>query len=611
MLMCSGANVPSLGLVAEMARELFFQQKRSKVAGFLSGFGSVLVGIGMGGLVSRLVVLPSEMVWPQSLMFVSLTKALHERRYFPSASRLKFFWTVAAGAFAYQFLPGFLFTTLSSLSVLCWMNPESVALSQIGSGLRGLGMGSVSLDWSLVVAFLPSPLVYPFYAAANLFFGFAIFMWVLVPWGYYSDVWGSQHMPIQSNNLYDSRGLPYNMEAIQVNGLLNEAAYQEAGPVNMSWLLFLTYFFSLASVSAAVTHVALYHGVELVNQAKGWIASMETRHKEEPTITSDVPSLWYVGILVVGFILAVVAVEITEARETVEWYTILTAVIVGFVFVVPVAWIMGMTSHMVSPNILVEMISGILWPGNGPVMVYFRVYSYFAIYTASDFCSLLKYGQYMKLPTRQVVIVKVIGTAVISAVHNLTNYLMMENVSQMCNPKHPLWGCTYYNMLRSSAYVWGTVGPARMFSPSSSYHPMAYAILLGFLLPIPFYALHQRFPNTIMAYINIPIILSSASFAPSAPSVQLITWFMVAFVFNHLIYRRFQSWWLRKNLLLSAGLDTGTFLATLIIAIILAYTGAPPMWWGNDPSGGCPKAGIPLNPTDAVKALLAKMSQQA
>ncbi|KAI0226605.1 hypothetical protein L0F63_000062 [Massospora cicadina] len=591
MLMASSANAPSAGLVSEVVREFIFGQSRSRGAGIMSGLGSVLVGLGMGGLVSRLVVFPDEMVWPHSLMAVALTKALHERRYFPSASRIKFFWMVAAGAFAYQFLPGLLFAALSSISLLCWISPRSAVLNQLGSGLQGLGLGAISLDWSLVISYMPSPLIYPFYAAANLFAGFVLFMWILVPWGYYSNLWDTQQLPIQSFKLYDIRGLPYNTEAIQSNGVLNEAAYHAQGPLRMSWLFFLSYFFGIAAVSAAVTHVALYHGVELVTHVKAWIAGIPERRQQSATLTSDVPSLWYVGILLVGFVTGVVGVALTEVRATVAWYVLLVAITFGLVLVVPVAWIMGLTSHNVSIHILAELVSGILWPGNGAAMVYFRAYSYFALFAACSFCSDLKYGQYMKIPQRQVLLVQVIGNVLSSVIHSEVTYGLLNRVPGMFLHLHLGDGGANPPIL-----------PHIHLSPHRLCHPG------GFPTAAPLFALHLRFPDTLFAYINIPIVLSAVVFSPVTPSVQFITWFIVAVIFNHVVYRRFQSWWLRKNLLLAAGLDTGTFLATLIVAVVIS-SDLRPQWWGNDPAGGCPLAGRPLRPSAAAEALLAKMAQ--
>jgi hypothetical protein len=82
-------------------------------------------------------------------------------------TRGKFFLIALICSFAWYIVPGYLFPTLTAISWVCWVYPKSITMQQIGSGLNGLGVGALTLDWSVVASFLGSPLVSPFFATAS------------------------------------------------------------------------------------------------------------------------------------------------------------------------------------------------------------------------------------------------------------------------------------------------------------------------------------------------------------------------------------------------------------------------------------------------------------
>ena len=88
-----------------------------------------------------------------------LTRALHEKeqRVKGSLTRNQFFLVAFICSFAYYIFPGYLFQMLTSLSWVCWVFPHSVFAQQLGSGLQGLGIGAIGLDWSTVCLLYTSP----------------------------------------------------------------------------------------------------------------------------------------------------------------------------------------------------------------------------------------------------------------------------------------------------------------------------------------------------------------------------------------------------------------------------------------------------------------------
>jgi hypothetical protein len=64
--------------------------------------------------------------------------------------------------------------------------------------------------------------------------------------------------------------------------------------------------------------------------------------------------------------------------------------------------------------------------------------------------------------------------------------------------------------------------------------------------------------------------------------------FQVGFVFQHIIRRKHFAWWTKYNYVLSAALDSGVAVGTLLIFFTLQWprdgqigTGTIGNWWGN------------------------------
>jgi OPT oligopeptide transporter protein len=85
-----------------------------------------------------------------------LDRALHEKEEHKKGSltRNQFFLVAFVCSFAYYIFPGYLFQMLTSLSWICWTFPHSVFAQQLGSGLYGLGIGAIGLDWSSISSYL-------------------------------------------------------------------------------------------------------------------------------------------------------------------------------------------------------------------------------------------------------------------------------------------------------------------------------------------------------------------------------------------------------------------------------------------------------------------------
>lgn len=177
-------------------------------------------------------------------------------------SRGKFFLITLICSFSWYVFPGYLFPTLSTISWVCWIYPRSVTAQQLGSGMRGLGLGSFSLDWSVIASYLYSPLISPFFATVNVAVGYIVIMYIMLPIAYWkTNVYNAQNFPIFSSHLYDAKGQIYNVSAIVNDKFeIDMGAYEKQGRINLSVFFSLSYGIGFAAIISTLSHVALFNG---------------------------------------------------------------------------------------------------------------------------------------------------------------------------------------------------------------------------------------------------------------------------------------------------------------------------------------------------------------
>lgn len=192
---------------------------------------------------------------------INICRALHEKDEH-RMSRAKFFVIALICSFSWYLVPGFLIPTLSSISWICWVFSKSVTAQQIGSGMRGLGLGAMTVDWTVVASFLFSPLISPFFAIVNVFMGYVLIVYITIPIAYWGlDLFNARRFPIFSSHLFTSQGQQYNITAIVNDKFeIDMVKYGEQGRIHLSMFFALTYGFGFATIASTITHVALFYG---------------------------------------------------------------------------------------------------------------------------------------------------------------------------------------------------------------------------------------------------------------------------------------------------------------------------------------------------------------
>ncbi|CAH1423699.1 unnamed protein product [Lactuca virosa] len=264
------SSVYAVGIITIV--KAFYHTEIHPLAAMLLTQSTQLLGFGWAGLFRKFLVDSPYMWWPSTLVQVSLFRALHEeeKRAKGGLSRLQFFMIVIISSFSYYVVPNYLFQSITALSFVCWIWKDSFKAQQIGSGLKGFGIGAFGLDWATVASFLGSPLATPGFAMVNMLIGYVITFYIIIPVAYWNNWYEARRFPMYAFKTYNADGTKYNVSKVlnETSFSFNQAGYDEYGKVNLSILFVLAYGLSFATLAATVSHVLLFHGRTILEQTK-------------------------------------------------------------------------------------------------------------------------------------------------------------------------------------------------------------------------------------------------------------------------------------------------------------------------------------------------------
>ncbi|KAK9293370.1 hypothetical protein L1049_021362 [Liquidambar formosana] len=583
------------------AVKLLYKRKLTFIPALLIMITTQVLGFGWAGLFRKYLVEPGEMWWPSNLVQVSLFRALHEKEKRPKGgtTRTQFFIIVFICSFAYYVLPGYLFSMLTTLSWVCWLAPKSVLVQQLGSGLRGLGIGAVGIDWATIASYLGSPLASPWFATANVAVGFFLVMYVMTPICYWFNVYNAKNFPLYSNNLFRMNGSEYDILSI-INSKfeLDENVYQKTGPINLSTFFAMTYGLGFATLSATVVHVILFHGSDLIRQTKSAFGDKKVDiHTWLMKKYKPVPTWWF--LIILGLNLGAIFFACEYYKETLQlpWWGLLLACAIALFFTLPIGIIAATTNQEPGLNIITEYIIGYMYPEHPVANMCFKVYGYISMTQALTFIADFKLGHYMKIPPRAMFMAQVVGTLVAVLIYVVTAWWMMEAIPNLCDtnllPHDSPWTCPMDRVFYDASVIWGLVGPRRIFGNLGAYSNVNWFFFGGAVAPLLVWLAHKAFPSASwIRLIHMPVLLGATSMMPPASAVNFTSWILVGFLSGFVLFRYRQKWWERYNYVLSGGLDAGTAFMTVLLFIALQYKNIGIDWWGSN-SDGCPLASCP------------------
>ncbi|KAK3158807.1 hypothetical protein QOZ80_2AG0141820 [Eleusine coracana subsp. coracana] len=582
----------------------FYKRNISFVAAWLLVITTQVLGYGWAGLMRKYVVEPAHMWWPNTLVQVSLFRALHEKEEFPAGSRQisrsKFFVVALICSFAWYVMPGYLFPTLTSISWVCWVFSKSVTAQQLGSGLRGLGIGAFTLDWATVSAFLLSPLISPFFATVNIFFGYVLFVYVVMPTAYWGfDLYNAKTFPIFSSHLFMSNGTEYDIGAIVNNQFeLDMDAYNKLGKVNLSVFFALTYGLSFATIAATITHVGLFYGKEIYYRFRASQNDEPDIHTKLMKRYEDIPGWWFYSLMALSMTASLLLCTVLKHEIQLPWWGLLFACGMAFIFTLPISIISATTNQTPGLNVITEYAMGLIRPGYPIANVCFKVYGYMSMSQAISFLSDFKLGHYMKVPPRSMFLVQFVGTIVAGTVNTGVAWWLLGSIKDICSDNLPAdspWTCPNDRVFFDASVIWGLVGPRRIFGPQGNYGTINWFFLIGAVGPVIVYALHRAFPSQRwIPLINLPVLFGATAYMPPATAVNYNSWLIIGTIFNFFVFRYRKKWWMRYNYVLSAALDAGVAFMGVLLYFSLTMENRSINWWGTAgehcPLAKCPTA---------------------
>ncbi|KAG8706561.1 hypothetical protein FRC09_002348 [Ceratobasidium sp. 395] len=583
------ANVVAGGAYATdiiAAQKTFYDQHWSAAYQLLLVISTQMIGFSLAGVCRRFLVWPSSMIWPATLVNTALFNTLHStygREEDGRTSRERFFTLAFIASAAWYFLPGYLFTALSNFTWVCWLAPDNQVVNALFGYQSGLGMGFLTFDWSMV-AYNGSPLVTPFWAELNVFGALVVVYWIIAPILYYKNVFYAKYMPISHIGSFDRYGNDYNASLAIRDGVFDPEAYKAYSPLYISMTFALSYGLSFGALTSTVVHTWLWYRHDIVRQFRSSMKDETDVHSRLMLAYPEVPQWWYATLGLIAFALGIVTIEVWDTKLPVWAYLI--SIMIAVVYLVPVGMIQAITNQQVGLNVITELIVGYMLPGRPVAMMIFKTFGYITMTQALAFVSDLKLGHYMKVPPRLMYLSQVIASLISCFVVVGVQAWMFSNIPDLCDKHQPnKFTCPGVRVFGTASLIWGGIGPARTFNPGQIYYPLTFCFLIGAVLPIPLYFLARRYPHSWFKYVNVPVVFTGTGNMPPASGINYSSWVMVGFIFQYWIRRRHFGWWSRYNYILSAALDSGVAVATILIFFCLQFPrgGALQLhWWGND-----------------------------
>ncbi|KAF9435350.1 hypothetical protein BGZ76_006458 [Entomortierella beljakovae] len=585
MVSCNTNTAYAVDIV--ILQSVFYNDKQPFIAGLLLVWTTQVTGFAMAGVLRRFLVKPAHMIWPATLVTASLFQSLHASHGRDNSGRMSrqmyFFW-VCLGSFIYYWFPGLIFPTLTTISWICWLAPNNIILAQL-TGSNGLGIGTISLDWSAISVYV-QPLVTPWFAQVNILVGFILVAYIMVPIAYYTDLWNSKNYPILSAELFQENGSYYNVSAVMTDHVLDEEKYLTYGPLRMDSFFALTYGVGFAGLTATLVHVILYHGKEMVERWKHARQENEDIHTRLMSIYPEVPHLWYGALFIISLALSFVTCCVWDFMP---WWAVILALAIAAIFVLPVGIVQAVTNQQPGLNIITEFVIGYILPGHAIANVTFKTYGYIVNVQALTFTSDLKLGHYMKIPPRIMFMGQLLSTLIAGLVNLATATWLVDTRPNICTPQGYPFTCRNTKTFYSASVIWGAIGPARVFGNKDGalYSKVLYGFLVGAILPVPFWLATKKWPHiTWLKYVHWPVLLAATSNMPPALPYFYANGLFVGFIFAFYLRRYHYDWWARYNYLTSAALDSGLAISGLLIFFcIQTWEGHFPYWWGNPEDG--------------------------
>ncbi|KAJ7046059.1 peptide transporter MTD1 [Mycena alexandri] len=548
-IFASTAAGSALAISIFAADDLYYHIQPNVAVGVFTLIGSQLIGYGLGGIMRSFLVYPTYMVFPSLLPTVQLFDALHRgKKIFLQKKRVRFFWACFIGIFCWEWFPEFIAPTLTGISIFCLAKRDSAWFTRIfggAAGNEGLGVFALCLDWNYVGGSLGA-LFTPLSTQLSLYFGTLICIIAFCA--------------LYANNLFYENGTAYDQLAIlDENFRLDKAALNVQGLPWFASSQVLTKIGTNLSIGATITHVLLWYGRDIIEVIRRYRAGdVYDPHLAKMKAYPEVPMWWYIVISFSSFGMAMATIYTGDSG--LPWWGLVVAILISAVFLPFVVTVHAITGFTTSMQNLVQIIGASMMPGSPQTNMFFTLYGFNTLEQALALVRDLKM-QYTKLPPRVTFTVQALGTVV----GGLLNYVIMKVIiTSHREILLDVQGAKFFSILpllfqsfNADAVSWGALGNI-LYAPSGRYGIVPFSILIGLIVPVPFWIVHRFFPKLGANHVVTPILCWTLGYLSVGINTSVFTTFLLA-VFSQFYLRRYRPGWFRKyNFLLSAALDGGT-----------------------------------------------------
>ncbi|KAH9825132.1 putative oligopeptide transporter [Melampsora americana] len=569
-IMSTSASVGAFAIEMLAAKDLYFDQVASLGVSLLVLLSSQMIGYGWAGLLQPILVYPAQVVYPDVLPSVALLHSLHGKGQH-TKDQLSFFKKAFFSMGFYEIFPTYIAPAFQAISFFCLTLPPNPLITNLFGGAKpfeGLGFLNISGDWALIGAHGPffTPLSAQFHHIAGVFF--SLFILSLVYSQSWFDAGVAQNFPFLSVSLLNSDGLPYPIKkVINVDGTPNEDAIREIGLPSFTSTYVVAQVFASLAAASAVSHVLLYNYRIILKlfKKRGNVEGTDP-HRIVCQKYRDFPIWGFLLISLVSIGMALGASALDKSGLTP--LGLLVAIAISGILTLAVGFLTAITGFHLNMNGVVQMLGGLLFPGNAYGNMYFTTYGASTVAQSMNMIRDLKLGQYMHISQSMVVISQMIGTFVGAIV----NYAMMKvligsqrEVLLLPNGNGVFSGFAIA-AFESHAVSWGAFS-TKLFMANQRYVAIPAALGVGIFLPIPIFIAHKYWPRLKLNLINVPLVTGSISSGYSGATAGRFVNIIIGLM-SQFYARRYRPEWFKKyNYVCSAALDGGAQIVILILAI--------------------------------------------
>jgi OPT family small oligopeptide transporter len=616
VIMSSAAANSALGTEVLAVQRLFYNITPNPGASIFLLFSSQLLGYGIGGLLRNVLLYPSKMLYPGILPLVSMFDALF-RDTDGVQKKLRLFWLAFFAIFIWELFPEWIFPLLTGFSVFCIANQKSPDFTRIfggSNGNEGLGLLSICFDWQYISGGV-NPMAIPLRAQFSNFIGY-IFCMVVFAAVYYNNIWESKSFPFLSQELFYANGSVYNQLAIlndkfEVDPTL--LAEQGLPFYAGTWIVYL--LTTNLGMGATFAHLLIWNrddmkkawdwmtpaGIKNIYATFNWkfwqdsgvrddIVDDESLdpHYRQMLKYRDAPNSWYAVTLIISIVVALVIIYKTDS--TLPWWGFLISILLATLSILFFGTLYAITGLQFIIQPFIQMIGGFIHPGKPMANMYFVLFGYNSVNQALLLMRDLKIAQYTKLPPRAAFTAQIIGTLLGS----ILNFTLMNSIID--NQREILlsvqgtniWSGQQPQQYNSQAIAWGALSH-QLFAIGKRYQFVAWAYVIGFLVPVPFWIAYKLWPRLRTNYLYTPVICYYIGWLCVGINSSIFSYFSIAFVSQWLLRTRYPRWFTKYNYVLAAALDGGT--QVMVFMLSFAVFGAAgkshlfKLWWGADQNG--------------------------